>query len=235
MLDGTISSLARCQLWWFANEMINLDFYYAILKDFSKKGKIPVSDTKGKHLLPEGKRLLISVKQYFDSNKSEFGSSESAAQMTADALGLGLATVNRVLGQYHKNPDIINELPQIRGHRAYSIDITNQEVVRAYIRKANIDGSHITLESIQSLLKEKSPDYSCHLSTHARTLDRWGFEFGRGIRTQHLKEKDYIIVARQRYLRNIRSNRDKHDKTIRPEVYLDDIGVRDFFVYFSIC
>ena len=197
-----------------------------------------MSDSKGKHLLPEGKRLLISVKQYFDSNRSEFGSSESAAQMTADALGLGLATVNRVLGQYHKDPDIINELPQIRGHRAYSIDTTNQEAVRAYIRKANIDGSHITLESIQSLLKEKSPDYSCHLSTLARTLDRWGFEFGRGIRTQHLKEKDYIVVARQRYLRNIRCNRGKNDKPIRPEVYLDESYVNknhsnDFVWYTS--
>ncbi len=181
-----------------------------------------MSHPKGKSILPEEKKLLISVKQYFDSNKSEFGSSESAAQMTADALGVGLATVHRVMSQYHKDPSGINTLPQMRGHRAYSIDISNQEAVRAYIRKANMDGSHITLESIQSFLKERSSDHSFHLSTLARTLDRWGFEFGRGIRTQHLKEKDYIVVARQRYLRNIRSNRSQHGKPIRPEVYLDE-------------
>ena len=56
-----------------------------------------MSYTKGRPLSPEEKKLLVSVKHYFDRNKSEFGLSESSAQMTADALGLGLATVNRVM------------------------------------------------------------------------------------------------------------------------------------------
>lgn len=60
--------------------------------------------------------------------------------------------------------------------------------------------------------------------TLARTLNRWGFEFGQGVRSQHLKEKDYVIAARQRYLRIKRSNRVavKSGNTIRPEVYLDE-------------
>ncbi len=43
-------------------------------------------------------------------------------------------------------------------------------------------------------------------ATLARTLNRWGFEFGQGVRSQHLKEKDHVIAARQRYLRKIRDN-----------------------------
>jgi transposase len=60
--------------------------------------------------------------------------------------------------------------------------------------------------------------------TLSRTLDRWGFEFGKGVRTQHLKEKDYIVAARHRYLRRIRSNRKPNSDggILRPEVYLDE-------------
>jgi transposase len=198
-----------------------------------------VSYIKGKPFGPEGKRLLVSVKQYFDRNKSEFGASEPATQMTADALGIGLATVNRVMANYRKNPDSINTPPQVRGRPTHSIDVSNQEAIRTYIRQANLDGSHISLESIRNFLQEKSADESFHISTLARTLDRWGFEFGKGIRTQHLKEKDYIIVARQHYLRVMRGNRSPIDgKPIYPEVYLDESYVNknhsnDFIWYSS--
>ena len=182
-----------------------------------------MSYTKGRPLCPEEKKLLVSVKHYFDRNKLEFGSSESSAQMTADALGIGLATVNRVMASYHKDPDSITASPQLRGRPTYSIDMSHQEAVRAYIRQANLEGSHITLESIRHMLQEKSPDESFHVSTLSRTLDRWGFEFGKGIRTQHLKEKDYIVAARQRYLRRMRENRSSSSsQLIRPEVYLDE-------------
>jgi transposase len=162
-----------------------------------------MSYTKGRPLCPEEKKLLVSVKHYFDRNKSEFGSSESSVQMTADALGIGLATVNRVMASYHKDPDSINAASKLRGRPTYSVDMSHQEAVRSYIRQANLEGCHITLESIRNMLKEKSPDESFHISTLSRTLDRWGFEFGKGIRTQHLKEKDYIVAARQRYLERV--------------------------------
>ena len=198
-----------------------------------------MSYTKGRPLCPEEKKLLVSVKQYFDRNKSEFASSESSAQMTADALGIGLATVNRVMANYRKDPDSLNAPPQLRGRPTYSVDVSHQEAVRAYIRQANLEGRYITLETIRSFLQEKSPSESFHLSTLARTLDRWGFEFGKGTRTQHLKEKDYIVVARQHYLRRMRQNRMAiGNRLIRPEVYLDESYVnknhsKDFVWYSS--
>ncbi|SEH07569.1 transposase [Candidatus Venteria ishoeyi] len=194
--------------------------------------------TKGKPLYPEEKQLLVSVKQYFDRNKVEFGARESAAQMTSDALGIGLATVNRVMANYRKDPNSIKKPPQFRGHPAYSVDISHQEIVRSYIRKANLEGCHITLETIRDFLNENIANTSFHISTLARTLDRWGFEFGKGTRTQHLKEKDYIVVARQHYLRKIKANRTTSDgKIIRPEVYLDESYVNknhsNDFVWYS--
>lgn len=103
-----------------------------------------MSYPKGRPLSPEEKKLLVSVKHYFDRNKSEFGLSESSAQMTADALGLGLATVNRVMASYHKDPDSINTPAKLRGRPTYSVDMSHQAAVRAYIRQANLEGQHIT-------------------------------------------------------------------------------------------
>jgi len=194
---------------------------------------------RGKPLNSEEKQLLVSAKQYFDRNKSEFGSLDSAAQMTADALGIGLATVNRVMASYRKDPDSIKNLPQLRGRPSYSVDVTHQEAVRSYIRNANLEGRHITLESIRSFLNEiSSTEKSFHISTLARTLDRWGFEFGKGIRSQYLKEKDHIVLARQNYLRKMRRNRIvRSEKTRRPEVYLDESYVNknhsNDFVWYS--
>lgn len=182
-----------------------------------------MSSIRGKPLCPEEKTLLVSVKHYFDRNKSEFGCKESSAQMAADALGVGLATVNRVMAAYHKDPESLKAPPQRRGHPAYSIAASHQEAVRAYIRQANLQGRHLTLEDIKGFLAERIPEESFHLATLARTLDRWGFEFGQGTRTQHLKEKDHVIVARQRYLRTLRRNRGATSGgVLRPEVYVDE-------------
>lgn len=178
---------------------------------------------RGKPLGPEEKRLLVSVKHYFDRNQAGFGGHESSAQMTADALGLGVATVNRVMANYHRDPDSIQARPQSRGRPAYAIASSHQEAVRTYIRQANRQGRHLTLEDLKGFLTEREPTASFHLATLARTLDRWGFEFGRGTRTQHLKEKDHVILARHRYLRRLRRNRGATSgQGRRPEVYLDE-------------
>jgi hypothetical protein len=77
------------------------------------------------------------------------------------------------------------------------------------------------LDALRQHLLSTAPSLSIDLRTLGRTLDRWGFTYGKGTRSQHLKEKDYVIAARQRYLRCKRENRD-NDNTVRPEVYLDE-------------
>ena len=180
--------------------------------------------TQGKPLCPQEKKTIVALKQYFDRNKLEFKVTDLSTQMVADALSIGLATVNRVMANYHKDPKSLDEAPQPRGRPNYAVDASHQEFVRAYIRKANLDGDHITLETIRDLLQQQSPSSPFHVMTLARALDRWGFEFGKGVRTQHLKEKDYIVAARQRYLRKMKGNRkpNSEDSTLRPEVYLDE-------------
>ena len=177
---------------------------------------------RGKPLSPEIKKLTVLVKQYFDRNK--LTPSEPSVKRTADALGIGVATVKRIMADYNRDPGLLDKPAKLRGRPIYAVSVSYQESTRSYIRDANKKGEYITLADIKNFLMEEYPDESFNKATLARTLNRWGFEFGQGVRSQHLKEKDHVIAARQRYLREMRNNRvpGKGIDTIRPEVYLDE-------------
>jgi transposase len=178
--------------------------------------------TKGKPLSPGEKQFIVSLKHYFDRNKVDFGVSDLSVQMVADALEVGLSTVNRVMADFKKDPKTLLKKTAPRGRPGYAVENFHQEAVRSHIRSANLEGSPTSLELIRDLIYQRENSGSFHISTLARTLDRWGFEFGHGTRTQRFKEKDHVIVARARYLRTIRGNRKSETQEIRPEVYLDE-------------
>ncbi|MCK5266840.1 MAG: hypothetical protein KAR07_01615, partial [Spirochaetes bacterium] len=193
---------------------------------------------RGKPLTPEIKKLTVSVKQYFDQIKIK--PKEPSVKRTADALRIGVATVKRIMASHNRDPKLLDAQTKMRGRPVHAVSASHQEAVRAYIRNANSKGEYITLADIENFLREEYTDESFHKSTLARTLNRWGFEFGKGTRTQHLKEKDHVIAARQRYLREKRNNRDKGDvtATVRPEIYLDESYVNknhsnDFIWYYG--
>lgn len=193
---------------------------------------------QGRPLTPEEKYCVVTIKQYFDRNKDLFTTDISSVQLAADALGIGLATVMRIMASYNKDPKSLYAPPQAKGRPAYAVSTLENQNVRTFIRQANLEGQHITLESIREFLHKDQPDDAFHVTTLARTLDRWGFEFGKGVRTQHLKEKDHVVAARQRYLRKIRGNRLGIDSTIRAVIYLDETYVNknhsnDFTWYFG--
>jgi len=193
---------------------------------------------RGKPLTPEIKKLTVSVKQYFDSNK--LTPAKPSVKRTADALGIGVATVKRIMADYNRDPALLDKPAKLRGRPIYAVSVSYLESARSYIRTANKRGEYITLADIINFLKEEYPGESFNKATLARTLNRWGFEFGQGVRSQHLKEKDHVIAARQRYLREMRRNQvtGKSADTIRPEVYLDETYVNknhsnDFIWYYG--
>lgn len=196
-----------------------------------------MTSSRGKPLTPETKKLVVTVKQYFDQNK--FTPKEPSVKRAADALGFGVATVKRIMADYNRDPKLLDEPTKMRGRPVHAVNVSYQESVRAYIRTANKNGEYITLENIREFLNKVSNDEPFHISTLARTLSRWGFEFGKGTRSQHLKEKDHVIAARQRYLRKMRSNRlaGSTQDIIRPEVYLDESYVNknhsNDFIWYS--
>src|SRR5271156_4051810 len=56
---------------------------------------------QGRPFTPEERKFIVSIKQYFDRNKQASEARDSSAQRTADALGIGIATVHRVMASYH--------------------------------------------------------------------------------------------------------------------------------------
>lgn len=177
--------------------------------------------TQGSPLTPEFKRAIVLLKDYVDRTQDDVREQDYAsAERAVHALGVGIATVKRVMADFHRSPEVLDRgAAQRRGRPPRAIADSLQTMTRDYVRPANREGTPMTLEMVAERLAKEAPDQQCSLRTLGRTLDRWGFTFGKGTRSQHLKEKDQVVAARQRYLRHKRANR-QGDEVIRPEVYL---------------
>lgn len=194
--------------------------------------------TQGKSLSAIEKETIVILKKYFDRTKDDPQEQMApGVQRVVNALGCSIATVKRVMANHNRGVHPGDQGEIYRGRPQLVLPNSMQTVTREYVRKANREGRHVTLELLYQYLQDLTSDNEFSVRTLGRALDRWGFTFGKGIRTQKLKEKDHVVAARQRYLRRKRSNR-KGDGTIRPEVYLDESYVNknhsnDFVWYFD--
>jgi hypothetical protein len=72
---------------------------------------------QGSPLTPEYKRAIVCVKKYFDRTKGDLEEQErDSVERTANALEVGMATVKRVMADYNRNPDLLDEESLRRGH-----------------------------------------------------------------------------------------------------------------------
>jgi len=173
------------------------------------------------------KQLVVNLKQFYDTERCQSNlKAEWAIQQTARGLGIGEATVRRIMAEYNKNEQRVpTDLPIARGRPEYMIPNDVQPVVRQYIRAQNLKGQHVSIELVREHLASIKPEYEFPTTTLWRALSRWGFTYGTGKRRSALKERDYVILARRRYLRQKRLNRKPDGTFIRPEVYLDETFV----------
>jgi transposase len=162
------------------------------------------------------------VQDYFDRTKGDVREQEgSSAERTAHALGVGFATVKRVMADSKRSPaGLMQEESLRRGRPPRVLADALQTITREYVRQANREGSPLTLEMLAEYLQAAGSAPNCSVRTLGRALDRGGFTCGKGTRSQPLKEKDHVVAARYRYLREKRGNR-QGDEVMRPEVYLD--------------
>lgn len=194
--------------------------------------------TQGKPLTPQDKEIIVKLKKYFDETKAD--PQEQACpsvERVVNALEISTATVKRVMADHNRGVNFLDQDALYRGRPPRALPDSLQTVTREYVRQANREGRYITLEMLCQHLKAMHPGQEFSIRTLGRALDRWGFTFGKGTRTQRLKEKDHVVAARQRYLRRKRANR-KGEDTLRPEVYLDESFVNknhsnDFVWYFD--
>lgn len=177
---------------------------------------------QGKDFTPEMKQLVVNLKTHFDSEKKSGKnvSTKNSARRVAQGLGIGEATVKRIMAA-HKQGKSISSEDKDRGKPPYRLSLNLQPIIREYIRQKNLKGQKVGAEQIREyLLKKHSVDIP--LSTFVRALNRLGFTYGIGQRRSALKEQDYVVLARRRYLRKKIANRKDDGNLKRPEVYLDE-------------
>ncbi len=179
---------------------------------------------QGKVFTSGMKQLVVNLKQFYDTERYQNKlKAEWVIQQTAKGLGIGEATVRRIMAEYNKNQKSVpTDSPKARGRPEYMIPNDLQPVVRQYIRAQNFQGQHVSIELVREYLVKLKPEDDFPTTTLWRALSRWGFTYGTGKRRSALKERDYVILARRRYLRQKRLNRRSDGTFIRPEVYLDE-------------
>ena len=193
---------------------------------------------QGKPLTSKDKETIVKLKGYFDRTRNDNKEhSCPSVERVANALDVGIATIKRVMADYNRGINFMDQAEVLRGRRPRALSNSMQTVTRDYIREANKEGKYVTLEILCEHLKAVTSEQKFSVRTLGRALDRWGFTFGKGTRTQRLKEKDHVVALRYRYLRRKRANR-KGEDVIRPEVYLDESYVNknhsnDFVWYFD--
>lgn len=180
---------------------------------------------QGIEFTPEMRKLVVNVKQFFKLNRKneELFKEKSAIALTGLAMGIGESCVGKITAAFNKGGDDNLSWTNIenRGRPPYSIESGLETIIRQVIRSANRNGQQVTLDTIKKFLFENF-NFEVSYTTLWRTLTRWGFEFGKGVRCARLKESSRIIIQRRQYLRAKINNRQVDGSTIRPEIYLDE-------------
>lgn len=179
---------------------------------------------QGSEFTPEMRRLVVNLKLSFDRERKAQReiSTRNPTLRTANGLGIGEITVKRIMGDYRKHGVVDpNDTYKPRRKRQYAATGNLQPVVRQYIRSKNLLGQRVGLKKLRDYLAQEH-GAEIPMVTLWETLRRWGFVHGTGKRRSALKERDYVILARRRYLRRRRANRNPDGTLKRPEVYLDE-------------
>ncbi len=179
---------------------------------------------QGKVLSGGQKLSIINLKKFFDVERKRGPtvSTNDSTGRVARSLDIGRRTVENILADYNKNGQTLIELPpKSRGKPPLRVSGDLVSHIRHHIRSVNMQGEHISVRNLRAwLLQEFSTDIP--IMTLWRTLGRIGFTYGRNKRRSTLKEQDYVISARRKYLREKISNRNDNGTLKRPEVYLDE-------------
>lgn len=179
---------------------------------------------QGKALSSGQKLSIINIKKSFDAER-KMGttvSTKDSIGRVARSLTIGRRTVETILSDYNKNGQtLIESPPKSRGKPPLKVSGDLISHIRHHIRSVNMRGEHISVRNLRAwLIQEFSKDFP--IMTLWRSLGRIGFTYGKNKRRSTLKEQDYVISARRKYLREKISNRNDNGTLKRPEVYLDE-------------
>ncbi|EDN66752.1 transposase [Beggiatoa sp. PS] len=180
--------------------------------------------SQGKNLTPEQKQAIVQVKKFMDAERSR-GESVSTNQLLEQQTLWGLVYQQSKMFYLvcKKRQGQIFDPPKIKGHRKAKIDSYQN-----YIRSENDSECSLSIRTgnrtkIIIWLEEK--ELLQPILHYAEVYLFINFFYGNVTRRSALKEREYVVAARKRYLAAIRSNKDKNGFTVRPYVYLDETFV----------
>ena len=179
---------------------------------------------QGKELSIEQKHSIVTLKKSFDLERCAgpvVSTSDSVGRIST-CLDIGRRTVESVLAEYNKNGKLLVQASsKVRGKPPLKVTGDLVPYIRHHIRSMNLQGQHISVRNLRAWLLQQF-EIDIPVMTLWRTLQRVGFVYGKNKRRSTLKEKDYVIAARRRYLREKLANRQADGTLKRPEVYLDE-------------
>ena len=90
---------------------------------------------QGKEFTPEMNQLIVNLKQHFDEEKKagKSVSTKNAAGRVAHGLGIGEATVKRIMATHKQEKVVVEE--KERGKPPYRLSLNLQPVIREFIRE----------------------------------------------------------------------------------------------------
>ncbi len=194
---------------------------------FDTYSKIIAMSFLGKDFTPAMKQLVMNLKLHFDEERKNHKavSTRNPTLRTAQGLDIGESTVKSIRAEYrHHGHTSETQAAQPRGKPEYRAAVNLQPVIRAYVRAKNFAGQRVGVGKLRQYLIE-THHAAIPPVTLWRTLQRWGFTSGTGKRRSALKEREYVVLARRRYLRQKRANRNPDGSLQRPEVSLDETFV----------
>ena len=149
---------------------------------------------QGKQLPPEMVEAVVRLKKHYDEERKagKFVSTMNPAKRTADSLGIGEATVKRIMADYGKNEDrVVYTVKQRPGRPPSGICPVAQPIVRKFVREANLLGQRVSVEKVRRFLNSEHR-IDIPKMTLWRALGRWGFGHGEGRRRNSLREQERI-------------------------------------------
>jgi len=110
---------------------------------------------QGSPLSQEAKRTVVDLKHYFDRTRNDLAEeSLLSVNKVSHALNIGIATIRRIMADYNRDPNSLQNGFSLRGRPQRAICDASQTISRDYVRKANAEGRHITLEMLHDHLNE---------------------------------------------------------------------------------
>ena len=204
--------------------LVSIPTPITILDTYSK---IRAMSFQGKDFTPAMKQLVINLKLHFDEERKHYKevSTRNPTLRTAQGLDIGEITVKSIMAEYrHHGHTLEAQAAKPRGKPECRAAMNLQPVIREYVRTTNFAGQRVSVGQLRQYLLE-THTAAIPPVTLWRTLQRWGFTYGTGKRRSALKEREYVVLARRRYLRQKRANRNPDGSLQRPEVYLDETFV----------